>query len=96
MTEPNKNVVWYDYTHGFCMYFPNGYGLSIIPGYNGDTVEVALMAGEEFVNELPGIRDIDFRDLPVKYCTPSFLGDYISKVRDLPPRTEPIKENETV
>ncbi|MBU6174789.1 MAG: hypothetical protein KGQ60_13350 [Planctomycetes bacterium] len=98
MTNPNDNVQWYDITHGVRLHFPNGYSLSIIPGYNGDTLEVAVMAGEEFVNELPGIPDIDPRDLPVKYCTPSFLGDYISKVRDLPARTGcfTLASNETI
>ncbi len=98
MTNPNDNVQWSDITHGLLLCFPNGYSLSIIPGYNGDTVEVALMVERQFVNELPGIPDIDPRDLPVRYCTPSSLGDYISKVRDLPARTGvfTIAPNETI
>jgi hypothetical protein len=98
MTNPNDNVQWSDITHGLLLCFPNGYSLSIIPGYNGDTVEVALMVERQFVNELPGIPDIDPRDLPVRYCTPSSLGDYISKVRDLPARTGcfTLAPNETI
>lgn len=98
MTNPNDNVQWYDYAHGMRLCFLNGYSLSIIPGYNGDTVEVALMAGEEFVNELPGIPDIDPRNLPVTHLTPTFLGDYINKVRDLPERTGcfTLAPNETI
>lgn len=95
-TKPNETVEWYPITYGLRLTFPNGYSLSIIPGYDGATLEVALMGEEDFVNELPGIGDFDPRDLPVKHCNPSFLGDYINKVRDLPPRTEPNKENETV
>jgi len=46
MTEPNKTAVeWNEYTHGMRLHFPNGYSLSIIPGYNGDTLELALMIG---------------------------------------------------
>lgn len=95
MTNPNDNVQWSDITYGLRLTFPNGYSLSIIPGYNGDVLEVAVMAGEEFVNELPGI---DPNDLPVTYCTPSFLGDYISRVRDLPARTGcfTLAPNETI
>ena len=78
MTNPNDNVQWYDYTHGFRMYFPNGYGLSIIPGYNGDTMEVMIVNGEG------AALDVENQ---VEYCTPSFLGDYINQIRDLPPRT---------
>ena len=34
----------------------------------------------------------------IEYCTPSFLGDYISKVRDLPARTGcfTLAPNETI
>jgi hypothetical protein len=89
MTNPNDNVQWYDYTHGFRMYFPNGYGLSIIPGHNGDTMEVMVVNGDG------AALDVENQ---VEYCTPSFLGDYISKVRDLPARTGcfPLAPNETI
>jgi len=93
MTEPNKNVVWYDYTHGFRMYFPNGYGLSIIPGYNGDTMEVMIVDGDGAA--ITNINGYEMED-EVDFVTPAMLGNLINQIRDYPPRTEPIKENETV
>jgi len=89
MTEATKTVVWYEYTHGFRMYFPNGYGLSIIPGYNGDTMEVMVVDGDG-----AAIPDDDGNE--VEFVTPAMLGNYINQIRDLPPRTQPNKENETV
>jgi len=88
-TNPNDNVQWYDYTHGFRMYFPNGYGLSIIPGYNGDTMEVMIVNGDG------AALDVENQ---VEYCTPGFLGDYINRVRDLPARTGcfTLAPNETI
>ena len=87
MTESNKTAVeWNEYTHGMRLHFPNGYSLSIIPGYNGDTLELALMIGDEFA---------DLED-PIAYCTAAMLGEAINQVRDLAPRPELNKENETV
>ena len=80
MTNPNDNVQWYDYTNGFRMYFPNGYGLSIIPGYNGDTMEVMVVNGE-------GAAIPDNDGDTVEFVTPAMLGNYINQIRDLPPRT---------
>jgi len=91
MTNPNDNVQWYDYTHGFRMYFPNGYGLSIIPGYNGDTMEVMVVNGDG-----AAIPDKDGDE--VEFVTPAMLGNYINQIRDLPPRTGcfTLAPNETI
>ena len=91
MTNPNDNVQWYDYTHGFRMYFPNGYGLSIIPGYNGDTMEVMVVDGG-------GAAIPDNDGDTVEFVTPAMLGNFINQVRDYPPRTGcfPLAPHETI
>ena len=91
MTNPNDNVQWYDHAHGFQMFFPNGYGLAIIPGYNGDTMEVTVVDGE-------GAAIPDNNGDTMEFVTPAMLGNYINRVRDLPPRTgcSPLAPDETI
>jgi hypothetical protein len=88
MTNPNDNVQWYDITYGLRLFFPNGYSLSIIPGPNGDTMEVAVMVGEAFADY----------DNAISYCAPKELGDFINTVRDRPARTGcfTLAPNETI
>jgi len=98
MTSYNDNVQWivqwYDYSPGFRMYFPNGYGISIIPGHTGDTMEVMVVSGDGTLfdaavarHRWPRQGDTAEVVMSPRPITPALLGDFINQIRDLPPRT---------
>jgi hypothetical protein len=67
-------------------YFPNGYGLSVIPELDGEHYELAVVehvdgAKAHLTYSTPLTQDV------LRYCTREAIWSLRDRIRNLPPRT---------
>ncbi len=86
MTLEDLNL--YPHYNGFQHreYFPNGYGISLIPEADGEHYELAVVehvdgAKAHLTYSTPVTQDV------LRYCTREAIWELRDRIRNLPPRT---------